>query len=184
MKRSTVAFGRIFTFLLAAVLIAISVWAIASHYDVREAEQVSEAASFDSWNQLYEQPWYNYLLFGLTVLFAVLGLWILIANLRLNRAGRVNVERKGKTRSAVALDQIADMTAEVLEQTPGVVQSKGTAIDNKRERIIRITTTVDPQASTEVIEAAHQQAEADIRSALPNFDVRTEYRLHFQSVEG
>lgn len=180
MKRSTAAFGRIVTFLLALVLIAISVWAVAYHYNVKEAEQVTEAANFGSWNQLYEQSWYIYLLFGLTVLFGLLGIWILIANLRLNRVSRVNVDKQGPTRSAVALDQVATMTAEVLEQTPGVTQSKGTAIDNKRERIIRITTTIDPHASTDLVEAAHQQAERDIRTALPHLDVRTEYRLHVQ----
>ncbi|AZA12156.1 hypothetical protein [Corynebacterium gerontici] len=180
MKRSTAFVGRIVTFLLALALIALSVWSIAYHYNVKEAEQVTDAANFESWNQLYEQSWYSYLLFGLTVGLGLLGLWILIANLRLNRISRVNVEKQGATRSAVALDQVADMTAEVLEQTPGVVQSKGSAIDNKRERIIRITTTIEPHASTDLVEAAHQQAERDIRTALPNLDVRTEYRLHVQ----
>lgn len=177
MKRSTVAFDRIFTFLIGLLLLAVAVWALLDYFNVKEAETVTERAQISDWGTLAQQSWYNYLLAGVAVLGVIIGLWILLANLRRNRIGRVEARAYDRSTTYIGLNQLVDATAEALEQVPGVEQAHGYAIEDRGRQVLKITAVVEPTADELLINQAIEQAERDLRAAVPDVEFDSEFYL-------
>ena len=89
MSRKLATFDRILLGLLGIILIALGVWPILIHFNVEFAKYLALWVDHDTWKSLADNDWWVWALAGGSALLLILGLWIVVANLRHRRFNNV-----------------------------------------------------------------------------------------------
>ena len=85
MSRKLATFDRILLGLLGIILIALGVWPILIHFNVEFAKYLALWVDHDAWKTLADNDWWVWALAGGSALLLIVGLWLVVANLRHRR---------------------------------------------------------------------------------------------------
>ncbi|HEY5855553.1 MAG TPA: hypothetical protein VIW24_16270 [Aldersonia sp.] len=133
-----------------------------------------------------QQDWWQWALAGATVIAAVIGVLLLLANLRPNRPGTIELETRDLPEvgtATVNAAQVAAAAAAALTDHPGVLAASGTAVVDRGRRTARITLTAAPDISLDHLRRLAAETEADIAKALDGAELDTQFFVHLAPVE-
>lgn len=177
MKTSTKVWDRIACFIFGLLLLTGGLWVALFYFDIPWLHDNANLADLVDLSALQdidpENNGYQFALAAVAILGIAWGLHIFWANLRPNRVRRVPIIEGNGT---VGLNNVADMIASDLAEVDGVISTRVKVFADSGERIARINITTEAYALSS-LDHAMQQAESDIRAALPDVEFSTEYVL-------
>lgn len=181
MKRSTASIDRLIALLISAVLIVGGLLAILWKSNVHWARTVFAHAEPRWYNDAPQQAWWDWALLGATILTALLGLWLLLANLRPNRVGNVNLAGSDALGSLSASpQQIGNAVASNLERRQDVRKATAKTTVDRGQRTLRITMVADPETPLNQLRGAAAQSAQQIDDALEGSDVATQFFVEYE----
>ena len=133
-----------------------------------------------------QQDWWEWALAGTTVVTAVVGVWLLLANLRPNRPGAIELDTRDLPEvgtATVHAGQVAAAAAAALTDHPGVLAASGTAVLDRGRRTARITLTAAPDVSLDHLRRLAAETVDDIAKALDGAELDTQFFVHRAPVE-
>ena len=192
MSKSLATLDRFVVALVALAVGFFGVWAIVYYLEANTefpsywAHWLSDNVNQRIWRESIDQAWFPWMLVVVAVIAMILGLWLLIANLRPHRITRVKSigasTNEGDIKFNVA--DIASAVADELTEIPLVDRvAHSTALDRGRSTM-SFTVHADSAANVKTIRSHIDQAERDIREAIGDADIDTIYRIHLNQPVG
>lgn len=177
MKTSTKVWDRILCFLFGLILLAGGLWLALFYFDIPWLEENAKLPDLVDLSTLEnvnaEDSGYQITLAAVAIIGLLLGLWIIWANLRPNRVRRVSISEGNAT---VGLNDVIDMACSDLADIDGVISTRWRVFEDSGDKLARMTITAEAGALPK-LDKAMQQAERDIRAAVPEVEFATEYLL-------
>ncbi|QPK79543.1 alkaline shock response membrane anchor protein AmaP [Corynebacterium lizhenjunii] len=187
MSKRLAGIQRVLFFLAGVILIVLGAWPLLLHFEVSWAQQLSDqlqnaigpldrqaVADADT------QPWWQWAVGIAAVVLAGLGLWAIVANLKVRRINRVS-SSASSDEGAIAL-QLAPLTATVanhIAAQPGINSaSRRLAYDRGRPQL-SFEIEASAETSWEQLQLLVAETETDLRTAFPQVEVDTVYRVHY-----
>ncbi|KAA0018944.1 hypothetical protein [Antrihabitans cavernicola] len=182
MKRSTASIDRLITALLAATLLIGGLLALAWRADIHFADRVFAHAEPRWYGDAPKETWWDWALLGASILLLLLGLWLLLANLRPNRVGAVSLHGSDSLGTlAVSPAQIGRAVATTLERKPEVHSVTSKAVVDRGQRTLRMTLTAEPTVPLDKLRRLAAESRNDIDRALEGSDVATQFYVRYLS---
>lgn len=183
MSRKLATFDRILLGLLGIVLIALGVWPILIHFNVEFAKYLALWVDHDAWKSLADNDWWVWALAGGSALLLILGLWIVVANLRHRRFNYVeSASSNDKGSITTSMNAIAGAVAQDLDGVKGVDHVERLVAYDRARPTLQYTVTANPDTPVERLTGAVETNERDFRAAFPDADLDTIYKLQFSKV--
>ncbi len=180
MKRSTVGIDRAVTMALAILLIVGGAAVLGWRLHVDLARDAFAHADRQWYAGAPAEPWWDWSLAVVTVATLGLGLWLLIANLRLNRMGAVPLAGTDSFGTlAVNPGQLGDAAAAMLEQNLMVASASARAVVDRGCQVLRLTITAEAEISLDQLRRIAQTSAADIVSAVEGADVSLQFFVRY-----
>ena len=183
MSKTLAGVDRLILALLGIVLIALGVWPILIHFNVEFATYLAKWVDHDTWACLPEQSWWVYALAAATVVMALVGLWLIIANLRQRRFNTVHSDASNEDGSIkTSMNAIAGAVADTLATVDGVEKVSRLVAYDRARPTLQYEILADPETPILRIKDAIEVNDQDFRAAFPDADVDTTYKVHFTKV--
>lgn len=168
MKRATASLDRTSTAVVGLALIALGGGAIAWQRGKFPGRERIDAAFVDT---TVDAGWWPWALGAAAIVLVLLGLWWLLAHLPRRSVGTVAFASTPDSdvdgRLSVDLTTAAKSAAKSLADHPGVVSASGRSVSDRGERVVEISATLDPAAtSLDAVSAAAAQTRNDIVTSL------------------
>ncbi|MCK7637501.1 alkaline shock response membrane anchor protein AmaP [Corynebacterium sp. P7202] len=174
---------RLLVFVIGLALTFLGVWSIGLFFDVPQANQVTDYADQEMWANAAELGWYEGALIGVVAGGIIIGLWLIIANLRRRS---VSVVTSGASTEMgdinFNLGTLADAVADTIEETHGVSKVRKRVVIDRGLTTVEFTVDADADCSVPGIQTAIEQSERDLREAIGPSDAATSYRIHIERV--
>lgn len=185
MNRGLATVDRIIVFLVGLIALAGGLWFAALRFDCPPAKDLARRVDTQRIAEVPQQGWYLYLLIGILVVSVILGLWIIIANIRPHGFNRVRSSASAPEGTiGLTMAKIADGVGESIEHQVPRVESVRQKVSVDRNRpTVRWTINAHPGIRLEQLRAVLEQSERDFREAIRDVDVDTTYRLHVQPAD-
>lgn len=175
MRRSTSSVDRLVTAAIAIALLVAGIFTILWRLDVAIADKAIAHASPRWYALAPQQSWWDWTLGGIAIAAFVLGLWLLIANLRRSRLGAVELDGTGANGTLTCnVGQVGNAVAAMLERHPVVHSASARSELDRGRRTVRITIVTGPEASIPLVRRLAAETAADIGTALTGADVTTQ----------
>jgi hypothetical protein len=130
-----------------------------------------------------QQDWWGWALAAAMVGGLALGGWLLLENVRPNRAGEFDLAAGVPVGTAtVETGQLAEATAAILRRAPEVEEATGSAVDDRGGRTVRITITAKPDVPLEHLRQLAESARADIVRAIESEALATQFFVRYLPV--
>lgn len=177
--------NRVVAFLVAVAMIVVGAAAIAWELKVtwvRDRIADIDASWFD---RAPDAGWWVYVLAGIAVGGIVIGFLLLSVNARPRKIG--DVELPGSDNSgtlAVSPGKIANAVADDLAHHRLVTSTRSKAVDDRKRRLLEITVIADPKTSFDDLLPVVENAQRQIRGALPGSDLRARILIHLEKSKG
>ncbi|STD34397.1 Uncharacterised protein [Corynebacterium striatum] len=183
MSKGLAAFDRILLLIIAAILIVLGLWPILIHFEVPFALYFARWVDHDEWAALPQQGWWAAALGTATVVLAVSGLWLVIANLRHHRFNNVASESSNDNgKISTNMQAIAGAVADTLAAEDGVDKVTRLVAYDRARPTLQYTVEANPDTALSALVDAVETNEQDFRLAFPEADLDTVYKLHFGKV--
>ena len=183
MSKKLAGVDRFILAILGLVLISLGVWPILIHFDVEFATYLAKWVDHDTWASLPEQSWWVYVLAGATVVLALLGLWLIIANLRHRRFNTVHSDASDEGGAIkTSMTAIAGAVADTLSNVDGVEKVSRLVAYDRARPTLQYEIMADPDTPLMRIKDAIEVNDRDFRAAFPDVDLDTTYKVHFTKV--
>ncbi|GAB3942643.1 hypothetical protein [Corynebacterium tapiri] len=183
MSRGLAGFDRFLIFLLSLLLILGGLWAVLWYFDVSIAHRYAEYLDLGIVSRAFSASWWPAALGIFTALSVILGLILLIANLRRNSFNRLTSPHSNSTGDlSLATTRLADAVGDDLEKTPQVEDVKNTTKEDRGRQTLTWRITADPRVSMPTLISAVNQADQDVREAVGDLDVDTRYLVQLNPV--
>lgn len=180
MKRSTATVDRLVTLLLSAALLIAGLLAIGWWANVHFAERVFAHTEPRWYNDAPKETWWDWALLGASILLLLLGLWLLIANLRPNRVGSVHLHGSDSLGTLdVSPSQVGNAVASSLEDRPEVHSASSTAVVDRGQRTLRVTMTAEPTVPLNRLRTLAAESRDDIDRALEGSNIATQFFVRY-----
>lgn len=168
MKRATASLDRTSTAVVGLALIALGGGAIAWQRGKFPGRERIDATFVDT---TIDAGWWPWALGAAAIVLVLLGLWWLLAHLPRRSVGTVafasTPDSEVDGRLSVDLTTAAKSAAKSLADHPGVVSASGRSVSDRGERVVEISATLDPAAtSLDAVSAAAAQTRNDIVTSL------------------
>ncbi|MBZ8177696.1 alkaline shock response membrane anchor protein AmaP [Corynebacterium poyangense] len=185
MSRGLATVDRIIVLLVGLLALAGGAWFLALHYNCPPAQEWNQKIDSAAIGRVPENNWYLYLLIGIVVLSAIIGLWLIIANIRPRGFSRVKSSASTSEGTiGLNISKIAEAISRTVEHKISRVESVNEKVAFDRNRpTVRWTINAQPGIRIDELAAVLEQSEQDFREAIRDIDVDTTYRLHVQPVE-
>lgn len=182
MKRSTASIDRLIALLLSASLILGGLLVIAYRAHWHFAERVFAHAEPRWYRDAPKETWWDWSLLGASILLALLGLWLLLANLRRNRVGAVALHGSDAL-GTLAVDpaSVGNAVATTLERRPEVASASTKSVVDRGQRTLRVTMEAEPDVPLERLRTIAADSRDDIHRALEGSDVATQFYVRYLS---
>ncbi|MBV7292746.1 alkaline shock response membrane anchor protein AmaP [Corynebacterium sp. TAE3-ERU16] len=174
---------RLLVFIVGLALTFLGLWSIGLFLDVPEARRVTSYADQGMWANAPDLGWYDWALVGVLVGGIIIGLWLVIANLRRRSISVVNSASSTDMGDInFNLGTLAEAVADSLEDTHGVSKVRKRVVVDRGLTTIEFTVDAASDCSVPGIRTAVEQAERDLRDAIGPSDAATSYRIHIDRV--
>lgn len=183
MSKTLAGVDRLILALLGIVLIALGVWPILIHFNVEFATYLAKWVDHDTWAGLPHQSWWAYALGAATIVLALLGLWLIISNLRHHRFNTVHSDASDEDGAIkTSMTAIAGAVADTLAQVEGVEKVSRLVAYDRARPTLQYQVLADPDTPLLRIKDAIEVNDQDFRVAFPDADLDTTYKVHFSQV--
>lgn len=183
MSTKLAGINRFFTFLIAVALIALGIFPLLLHLNVPQARTISDSISAEAIGSAPDQPWWPWALGLTTVIAAVLGIWVILANLNSRRFSRMESSASTDNGSiGLSIDSIADAVTEDLETIPEVTSVSSTVAYDRSRPTVRYIIKADNTVSVPELKTRVERAESYFRDAVEDVDVDTVYQLKLSPI--
>lgn len=184
MSKGLAAVDRIILFLLGLISLLSGLLPILIYFNVDFANYLAEWVDHDTWANLSQQPWFFTLLIVLTIVSALIGLWLIIANSRPRHFNRVNSSATNEDGTVhMQMSSLVGGIASSMEDLDGVHSVQKKVSYDRARPTAEFTVTASPETDVEKLRADIDLAEADFRDAFEDMDIDTVYRLHFDRLQ-
>lgn len=184
MSKKLAAFDRILLGLLCIILIALGVWPILIKFNVEFAEYLAEWVDHDTWRTLSDNTWWVWALAGASTLLLIIGLWLVVVNLRQRRFNTVESAASNEQGAiSASMNAIASAVAKDLDSLSGVERVDRLVAYDRARPTLQYTVVANPDTPLERLINAVETNERDFRDAFPDADLDTSYKLHFTKVK-
>lgn len=184
MSKKLAGLDRFLVFLFAAVLVALGAWLTALWAGCAPAQNLLDRFDHDAVAAFPDSRWYTLTLVAVLILGVVLGLWLIIANLRAHRFARTASPASNKAGTIeLDLNRLAGAIDDALEAEPRVERVRHRAALDRSRPTITWTVTADPNVDLPRLRTVVEETERDFRDAVSGVDVLTRYRIHLEPVE-
>lgn len=184
MSKLTAFIDRFIFFLLAITLILFGLWPVLAHFDVEFAKELALWRDPDAWRTLPDQNWYEYLLWGILAGTIIIGLWLIIINLRRRTFSQVGSSASDENGDiSIHISHIAQAVAAQLETDSDVTSAKQKVSIDRKRPTIEFTINARPEADLNKLNDMIETSEADLRDAIEDVDIDTVYLLHMEKVK-
>lgn len=184
MSKLTAFIDRFIFFLLAIGLIVFGLWPVLVYFDVQFAKDLALWRDPQAWQQLPEQDWYEYLLWGVLVGSVIIGLWLIIINLRRRTFSRVDSSASDSAGNiTMHIGHLAQTVTAQLETDSDITSAKHKVSIDRKRPTIEFTIHARPEVDLNKLNDMVESSEADLRDAIEDVDIDTVYRLHLNKVE-
>ena len=183
MSKKLAGVDRTILAILGIVFIALGTWPILIHFNVEFATYLAKWVDHDTWAGLPEQSWWVYALAAATVVLALVGLWLIIANLRHNRFNTVHSDASNEDGAIkTSMTAIAGAVADTLSNVEGVEKVSRLVAYDRGRPTLQYEVLADPDTPLLRIKDAIEVNDRDFRAAFPDADLDTTYKVHFTKV--
>lgn len=183
MSKTLAGVDRVILAILGLLLIALGAWPILIHFDVRFATYLADWVDHETWAGLPKQSWWVYALAAATVVMALVGLWLIIANLRHRRFNVVHSDASNEDGAIkTSMNAIAGAVADTLANVEGVEKVSRLVAYDRARPTLQYEILADPDTPILRIKDAIEVNDQDFRAAFPDADVDTTYKVHFTKV--
>ncbi|MFH5211792.1 hypothetical protein ACHIPZ_26850 [Antrihabitans sp. NCIMB 15449] len=133
------------------------------------------------WYQLApQQVWWDWVIAGVAVGALILGVWLLLANLRRHRLGSVEVDGTDELGTlTVNTGQVGNAVATMIAQHPAIQSASARAIVDRGRRTLRITVVAEPDVSLDHIRRIAANSLRDVDIALAGANVVTQLFVRY-----
>lgn len=184
MSKLTAFIDRFIFFLLSVGLIVFGLWPVLVHFDVQFAKDLALWRDPQAWQALPEQDWYEYLLWGVLAGTIIIGLWLIVINLRRRTFSRVDSSASDTTGNiTMHVAHIAQAVTAQLEMDTDITSAKHKVSIDRQRPTIEFTINARPEADLAKLNDMIESSETDLRDAIEDVDIDTVYLLHMNKVE-
>ncbi|WP_068275621.1 hypothetical protein [Aldersonia kunmingensis] len=183
MKPALAGFDRAVSAILGIALIAGGLLVIGWWAEIDPVRDLFGYADQEWYTAAPEQNWWPWALAAATLTGLALGGWLLLENVRPNRAGELELETGVEVGTAtIETGPLAEATAAILSRSPEVEEATGIAIDDRGGRTVRITMTAKPDVPLEHLRRLAEEARADITRAIESDELTTQFFVRYLPV--
>ncbi|MGB3675784.1 MAG: hypothetical protein WA988_15220 [Candidatus Nanopelagicales bacterium] len=180
MRRSTSNVDRLVTAAIAIVLLGAGIFTIAWRLDVALANKAIAHASPRWYALAPQQNWWDWTIGAIAIGAFVLGMWLLLANLRRNRLNAVELDGTGANGTlTVNVGQVGKAIAVMLERHPTVQSALSKTVVDGGQSILQITVVTEPPVSLAHLRRFVVETETDLHTALGDIDVALQFFVHY-----
>ncbi len=173
--------NRFVAFLVAVAMIVIGGTAIAWELKVtwvRDRIADIDASWFDT---APDAGWWVYVIAGIAVGGIIIGFGLLAVNARPRKIGAVELPGSDSSGTlSVAPAKIANAVADDLAHHKLINSTRSKAVDDRKRRLLEITVIADPTTSFDDLLPVVENAQKQIRGALPGSDLRARILIHLE----
>ena len=145
MSKKLATFDRILLGLLGIILIALGVWPILINFNVEFAEYLAEWVDHDTWRTLSENSWWVWVLAGASALLLIIGLWLIVVNLRHRRFNNVDSAASNEQGAiSASMNAIATAVAKDLDSLDGVERVDRLVAYDRARPTLQYTVVANP----------------------------------------
>ncbi|MEZ2121706.1 alkaline shock response membrane anchor protein AmaP [Corynebacterium sp. CCM 9203] len=174
---------RLLVFIIGLLLTLLGAWSIALFFDVEQAERITAYADQEMWRNAADQAWYLWALIVTVAAGIIIGLWLIIVNVRRRSVSVVtSVASTDMGDISFHLGNLADAVAFSIDAAPGVSRVRRRVAVDRGLTTMEFTIDADPDCSVPGIYKAVEQAERDLRDAVRDREIATSYRIHIERV--
>jgi hypothetical protein len=183
MKRGLAGLDRFVSAIVGLALVVGGLLVIGWWAEVDTVRELFGYADQGWYKAAPQQNWWSWALAAATIGGLVLGGWLLLENVRPNRAGELELET-GVALGTATLETgpLAEATAAILRRAPEVEEATGTAVDDRGGRTVRITITAKPDVPLEHLRRLADAAHADIVRAIECDALTTQFFVRYLPV--
>jgi hypothetical protein len=183
MKPVLAGFDRAVSAILGIALIAGGLLVIGWWAEIDPVRDLFAHADQDWYAAAPEQNWWQWALAATTLAGLTLGGWLLVENVRPNRAGELELETGVEVGTATLQARpLAEATAATLRHAPEVEEATGIAVDDHGGPTVRVTITAKPDVPLEHIRRLAKEARADIATAIESDALATQFIVRYLPV--
>ena len=184
MSKLTAFIDRFIFFFIAVGLIVFGLWPVLVHFDVQFAKDLALWRDPEAWKTLPEHDWYEYLLWGVLAGSIIIGLWLIVINLRRRTFSQVGSSASDSAGEiTMHIGHIAKAVAAQLATDSDITSAKHKVSIDRARPTIEFTVNARPEADLNKLNDMIETSEADLRDAIEDVDIDTVYRLHMDKVE-
>ncbi|WIM68074.1 hypothetical protein QP027_01365 [Corynebacterium breve] len=177
-------FDRFAVFICGLLLVVAGLYPLALYFDIPRVSSVVRAWDRSVVADLPQWSWYPWVLGLLCVIFAAVGISMIVANLRKRSFTRRELNddhQSGNT--TVHIGQLAGAMGTILQQTEAVTSVQAAVAMIKDRPTITFTVSADPHADLHDLVHVIEATEDNFRDAVEDLDLDTVYKLHLNRVE-
>lgn len=183
MKSGLVGLDRVLSAVLGIALIAGGLLVVAWCAEVDIVRDLFGHADQQWYTDAPKQNWWPWALAAAAAGGMVLGGWLLLANVRPNRSGALELPTGAAVGTAtVEAGKLAEATATLLRRAPEVEDAHGVAVDVRGGRTIRLTFTAKPDVPLEHLRRLAEKARTDIGRAIESDELATQFFVRYLPV--
>lgn len=184
MTRTLAFFDRLIIFLLGLLLLVGGLIPAALYWDIPYVSEYVRGINRSLLTDVPGMNWYTGALVGTLIGALILGLWIIMPNIRNRSFNSRFIEPEqpelGETRINVA--RIAQAACAHAEQTEIVNSAKPSVAIVGDRPTATFTVTANPDFPLETVVVYVEQMDADFRDAVDTMDIDTVFKLHLDKV--
>ena len=184
MSKTLAFFDRLIVFLLGLLLLAAGLAPAAMYWDIPYVSDFVDRLDRSKVTDLPHYNWYETALVITAIVLFLLGLWIILANIRSrafsNRAITVADPAHGDT--VINVQKVADAACHALQLHDDIQKAECKVATVGERPTVTFTVTADPAYNLNDIIDTLEQANEDFRVANHTMDIDTVWQLHFDRI--
>ena len=186
MKRSVAVLDRLVSAIIGLALLVGGLLVIGWWADIAVVRHLFAYADPSWYARAPEQGWWSWALFLATVVGLLLGSWLLLTNLRPNRAGELElpVDAEALGTATVSTATLANAVATKLAAHPEIASTRGDATVERGVRTLRITLRAEPDVPLEHLRRVAEAALADIGRAVEDAQLAVQFYVELLPAVG
>lgn len=184
MTKTLSFFNRLVTFLLGLLGVIVALFPIAEYWEIPYLSDFLRDIDRSRVTYLAYEDWYTKALIAAAIVLAVLGLWILLANLRSRAFSNGNIVPADAAHgdTVINVQRVAEAACNTIQRLDEVQRADSRVAMVGQRPTVTFTVTANPNYPLESAIRAIEAADDDFRLASHTMDIDTVWKLQFDRI--